>query len=244
MRLTPNLYVVAVASVGVGRAGVLLWTRKRARRRLPRRVTRARAWAPSLARARTAIWVLATRGRVARRLDRQVPLALDALAAGLRTGMSLTMALAEARERVPRPLRGELDRIVADMRGGASASEALHAWPRRRPSAAVALTATALIVAIDVGGAEARTIERVAATLRDRLAVDREVAALSSQARSSAAVVMCAPLLFTLVTGVGDDSSIAFLVQSPVGWGCLALGALLDGAGGWWMWRVTRGSVG
>ena len=77
------------------------------------------------------------------------------------------------------------------------------------------------------------------ATLRERDALAREVRALASQARTSAVVLVAAPLMFALVVGVVDDQVGRFLV-SPAGLVCVVVGLGLDAAGAVWMDRLTR----
>jgi tight adherence protein B len=76
-------------------------------------------------------------------------------------------------------------------------------------------------------------------TLRDRVALDREVAALSSQARASAAVLVVAPIVFAVLAGVADPQVAQVLLAEPLGWACVAGGAVLDGLGALWMTRLV-----
>ena len=77
-------------------------------------------------------------------------------------------------------------------------------------------------------------------TLRDRVALDREVAALSSQARASAAVLVVAPVVFAGLAAVGRPTGRRVLLGSPLGWACLAAGAASTRSGALWM-SPTRG---
>jgi tight adherence protein B len=80
----------------------------------------------------------------------------------------------------------------------------------------------------------------VAATLRERRAVEREATALATQARSSALVIVLAPLAFAALSSLGDPRAGAFLVGTPTGLACLTAGLALDGLGAWWMHRIVR----
>ncbi len=177
-----------------------------------------------------------------RRRARSLPALLEQVARGLRSGSSLRQALEQSIERADATLVPEL-RIVCDKvsRGGALES-ALQDWSARHASEGLRLAVAALSLGIDAGGAHGRALDGVAATLRDRLAVDRELAALSSQARASAAVMASAPILFAAFAAAADPRTAHFLGGTAIGLACLATGLILDGIAAWWMLQLT-GSI-
>ena len=185
--------------------------------------------------------VAAVGDRAAVLVDQALPGVLATIAAGVRSGASLTVAVAEGAGRARGPVAEDLAAVVDSLGAGASLVEALDRWTRERPTPGVRMAGAALSLAAETGGAGARTIDGVAATLRDRLAVDRELAALSSQARASAVVIGVAPVAFVLLTATSDPGVWGFFLRTPAGLGCLALGGVLDAVGAGWMLRVARG---
>jgi tight adherence protein B len=181
------------------------------------------------------------RGRADVRLARSVPDALDAVARSCRSGSSLVSALGELDDG-----DGPAGPVFADVshrvRHGVSLREALDDVLVIHPEPAMRLAAAALLVGSDTGAAPARAVEGVAATLRDRAALDREAAAQATQATASAAVLVVAPVGFGVVAAATDPRVGAFLVSFPFGVGCLAAGASLDLVGAWWMHRLVRGA--
>jgi tight adherence protein B len=171
------------------------------------------------------------------RADRRLPLLLDQVTRHLRAGSSLPAALRAAADAAD----DDTDRLAADLAAGRSLAEAVEDWRRRCATPARDLAAAALTLAAEAGGAVAVVLDGVNETLRDRVALEREVAALSSQARASAAVLVVAPIVFAVLAAVADPRVAEVLVGSPVGWACLATGLLLDALGALWMARlVTR----
>ena len=199
----------------------------------------------------------ARRGRADSRLEQQLPLALESIARSLRSGASVRQAIAEAaaapggfgsgarvgggrRGNTRGRLQAELA-TVADQAGhGAGLVEALEALAARRPRPGVRLAVAALCLGVDTGGAQARAVDGVAATMRERLAVEAEVRALSSQARMSALVIGLAPLGFGAFAAATDPRTSEFLLHTPVGLALVGVGLLLDGAGWLWMQRLCR----
>jgi tight adherence protein B len=157
---------------------------------------------------------------------------LDQVTRQLRSGASLPVAVATAASAGTDP--GTL-RLGDDLTAGAGLGPAVATWHADCPTRARGLVAAALSLAGDAGGAVAAVLDAVTDTLRDRIALDREVAALSSQARASAAVLVVAPVAFAVLAAVADPRVARVLLGSPLGWACLAAGAVLDTAGALWM---------
>jgi tight adherence protein B len=184
-----------------------------------------------------------TRARAERRFDARLPDTVAAVARGLRSGASLRRALADAAAAAPEPVADALRGVVAAADAGTPLTTALDGWARRCPRPDVLLLVAALSLAHDTGGASAQAVDGVAATLRRRQAARAETVALATQARMSAYVLAGAPLVVCLLSLVTGGASARFLLGTPVGLGCLALGLALEGVGAWWMVRLTRWSA-
>lgn len=177
-------------------------------------------------------------GRADRLLEEALPEVLEAVARSLRSGASLHQAVEEAAA-APGLLGLDLGAVAGEVAAGVPLAAALDGWGRRRPLPAVRLAVSALGLGIEAGGAHARALDGVAATVRARAAVTREVRALSAQARLSALVIVLAPLGFSALAAATDPSTAGFLV-TPLGLACLAGGLTLDGLAGLWMHRLSR----
>ena len=151
---------------------------------------------------------------------------------------------------VPRPLtalgtvaqelpESGLGEVVRWVRGGISLSEALDRWvggiAERQTAAAL------LVLGHSSGAAMASSLDRAAASLRQRRALGDEIRALTAQTRASAAVVALAPAGFAVVIAVADPEALGVLFTTPVGLVSLAVGLALEGVGLWWMARLCRG---
>jgi tight adherence protein B len=180
------------------------------------------------------------RGRADARLESQLPAGLEAVARALRSGASLRQAVEEAAGRTPGRLGDELGRVAVQAARGYPLVGALEAMARRRPLPGVRLAVAALCLGAETGGTQARAVDGVATTLRDRLGVAAEVKALSAQARMSALVMSVAPLAFGAFAAATDPRTAAFLFHTMAGSLLLGAGALLDGAGWLWMSRLSR----
>lgn len=187
------------------------------------------------------IGVRIARARRARRAEADLPLVLDGLSAALRSGASPRQALGEVAAATRGPLQPELLAVLDALDAGASIGDALASWPSARTDRSTRATVAALRLALVCGGPPARAVEGVAETVRDRLAVTRELDALVAQARISAVVLMAAPAVFAGFTAYGDERALAFFASVP-GAACLFAGVVLDAAGGWIMLRIAGSS--
>lgn len=178
-------------------------------------------------------------GRHERRRTAQLPEALDAIAAGLRGGLALPAAIAGA-STVGAPLGTELATVAREVEAGRPLTQAVARWQRDATDVHTALAAAALAVAAQVGGPGARAVDGAAASLRERIGSEAEAAALATQGRASAAVLTLAPLAFALLLSSLDPAAGRFLLGTPVGWLCIAVGLGLDALGAWWMARLVR----
>jgi tight adherence protein B len=186
-------------------------------------------------------WVAsgALRGRAALVIDLALPGVLEATARSLRSGTSLRIALSESTSHAPPRLRDSLAAVVVAAERGVPLVGAIDVWAKTTAGDGVRLAGAALAMSAELGGASARALDAVAATLRDRNGVRREVKALSSQARASAVVMGIAPLGFAVLAATIDPQTIHFLLRTPVGVTCLLVGVVLDGLGAAWMHRLA-----
>ena len=182
--------------------------------------------------------LLRHRGQAA--LETALPGAVEAVAAGLRSGSSLRQALGTAATATGGPLGDDLANVVAATERGAGVVAALEQWAARRPLPGVRLAAAALCLGAETGGAAAQAVDGVAATLRQRLATQAEARALATQARVSAVVIAAAPVAFCALSTATDARSAAFLFRTPPGLALLGAGLALDALGALWMARLTR----
>jgi tight adherence protein B len=178
--------------------------------------------------------------RVASRRDRQLPELLDRLAAALRAGDGLRSALGGLAGRAPEPLAADLEPLRRSLASGTALSTAVATWSGDRADRDVRLVAAALLLGATAGGEVARALDRTAASLRERHELASEVHALATQARASAVVLAVAPVGFGALVGTVEPAATTFLLTTPVGLACVALGVGLDALGSVWMARITR----
>jgi tight adherence protein B len=178
--------------------------------------------------------------RHARIVAAAVPETLERVGAELRAGGTVATALT-AIGHGDGPLASDIPRLEARVRLGASLPGALQAWSRERPAPGVEATAGALALSATVGGRAAESLDALAASLRDRLAVADEARALSAQARYSAWVIGVAPVGYIVASAAVDPRSLHLLLGTAGGRACALVGIALELLGVAWMRAIVRG---
>lgn len=181
------------------------------------------------------------RVRAAARVRRplgDLPAAVDALVAALAAGASPRQAVEVV---AAGSASGDLGRAVRLMERGLPLQASLDRWASFHARTDAALVSDALALAGQSGGSLVGALRGVGDTLRDREALAREASALATQARLSAVVLVVAPVGFAALAATLDAGVRRVLLGTPLGWTCLAVGALLDLIGARWMRLVVEG---
>jgi Flp pilus assembly protein TadB len=179
---------------------------------------------------------------VARRRERNavdaVPALLEHVAAALRGGSTVLAALGTASQ--SGPFCSALRAVQARASAGVPLRVALQGLSAAHPLPGVRLAVAAMTFGLDAGGGHAATLDAVAQGVRDGIAHEREVRALSATARASGFVIGAAPLAFAAVVAVIDPNLSGSLFTTGFGRRSLVVGLLLDGVGLWWIHRLLR----
>lgn len=180
------------------------------------------------------------RGLRRRRLELQLPDAADALAAALRGGAGLSQAVAMLIEHQRSPLRDEFSLVVRQQRLGLPMDEALLQLAARNGSRDVELFSATLRVARELGGGLADALQRLAAGLRRRRAIEDKIDALTSQGRTQGVIVSLLPLLLAMALLLLEPRATRPLFTTPPGWATLAVVGGLQIVGWLLIRRIVR----
>ena len=172
---------------------------------------------------------------LANRRDEQLADAIGALTAAVRSGMSVPQAMAYAMREAGSPVRDDLTRVVADIEVGVPLGEAIDAWAERSQSRDVQLVAGALDLHRRSGGDLPAVLDQVAATIRERVAVAREVRALTAQARLSGWILGVLPIGFFAFLWLTSRRDIEGALGTPAGLASVLLGLGLEVGSFFWI---------
>jgi tight adherence protein B len=188
----------------------------------------ARLCLVALGGAAVPLYARAARQRRLRAISEQLADVLSALGSGLRAGHSLLQALGNVAEQTPPPLGAEFGRLLREVGAGIPMEEALQRLLQRTAHPDLELLVTALLVQREVGGNLAEVLDKIAGTIRARLAVQRQLRVLTAQSRLSGWVVGLLPIAVFAVTTVLAPEVERTLTRDPAGRAVAATAALLE----------------
>jgi len=157
---------------------------------------------------------------------------LNLLTNGLRAGFSVLQAIESVANEMPPPTSEEFRRVVQEVQIGLSLEEALQHLLERVPSEDMEFVVTAMKIQREVGGSLAEILDTISFTIRERIRIKGEIRTLTAQARISGAVLALAPIfLFLVINAIAPDYTAEFFQNGLCGYGMLACGLVLIGAG-------------
>jgi tight adherence protein B len=178
-------------------------------------------------------------GRRAEKLREQLPDVLTIMASSLRAGHSFLQALDTTAKEIAQPAATEFQRVVAEIRLGRSAEDALGALSERVGSADFKWAVLAVNIQREVGGNLAEILDNVADTLRERATMRRQVRVLTSEGRLSAWVLASMPFAIALYMFAVNRDYIMLLFTTKTGFMMLGGAGLLLAAGILWMRKIV-----
>lgn len=179
-------------------------------------------------------------GQYLEALGAALPEAIDSIARICKAGIPVQTACGLAAQSLSGPLAEELTAIDRWLRLGLPLKQVLQESAARVPLAEYRFFAVILIISQESGGRLADTLERLAATLRDRAELQLKVQAKTSEARASIKIVAC------LVPGVlaymyfQAPNDFEFLVTDPTGLRVLAYAGCSVALGLFVTWLMVR----
>ena len=179
-------------------------------------------------------------GKRADHLREQLPDVLTIMASSLRAGHSFMQALDTVAKEIAQPAATEFQRVVAEIRLGRPAEDALEALAERVGSADFMWAVLAVNIQREVGGNLAEILDNVADTLRERATLRRQIKVLTAEGRLSAWVLALLPVGIALYMTAANPHYIGLLVTTTIGRVMLAGGLLLMGVGIYWMRRIVE----
>ncbi|MBA8793007.1 tight adherence protein B [Friedmanniella endophytica] len=179
-------------------------------------------------------------GRRQRAFADQLEDSLQLMSSSLRAGHSMLQALNSVAAEAESPTSDEFTRVINEVRVGRPVVETLTETAERMDSKDFVWVSQAIAINREVGGNLAEVLDGVAATIRERNQIRRQVKSLSAEGTMSAYVLMALPLGITAFLSMTNPGYLARFTEGPIGWIMIGVCVLLMTVGAIWLRKVTK----
>ena len=186
------------------------------------------------------VYLSMKRSRRVKAFGQSLPDTLQLMSGSLSAGLSLAQSLDTIVREGSEPMTSEFKRVIAETRLGVSLEDALEGVAQRMDSKDFTWVIMAIRIQREVGGNLAELLLTVAATLREREYLRRQVLALSAEGRLSAYILGGLPPVFMLYLTMTKGDYVEPMYTTPIGWVGLGVMAILLTVGFIWMLKVAK----
>lgn len=183
------------------------------------------------------------RKRRRKKFESLLPETLQLISGSLAAGLSLAQSIDTVVREGQEPISSEFRRVIVETRLGITLDDALEGVADRFDSKDFAWVVMAIRIQRQVGGNLAELLDTVAATMREREYMRRQVAALAAEGKLSAWVLGVLPPGFMLYLFLAKRDYVMPMFTEPLGWLMLAGAATLLSVGVFWMSRLIKVEV-
>jgi tight adherence protein B len=183
------------------------------------------------------------RRRRKKKFEAALPDTLQLMSGSLAAGLSLAQSVDTIVREGTEPIAGEFRKVLVETRLGLSLETALQGVADRFQSKDFDWVVMAINIQRQVGGNLAELLNTVAATMREREYIRRQVAALAAEGKLSAMVLGGLPPAFMMYLLLANRDYVIVLFQRPLGIAMLIGGATILSVGVFWMSRIVKVEV-
>lgn len=162
------------------------------------------------------------------KFEKQLPDALLMVSGAMRAGASLTVAMESMVKEQQPPLSQEFDLLLREQRVGVDFDTALKNMEKRLPIQDFIMVVSGMRISREVGGNLADILETLADTLRMKHQMEGKIKALTAQGKMQGLVMTSLPLFLMFILTHMEPEAMAPLYNTWVGWGTLAVIAVME----------------
>ena len=179
------------------------------------------------------------RRRRAEKVRAELPDALDMVSNSLSAGLTLPQALMRNLSHFPPLVSEEFARILYDTRLGYSIGGAFDNFAKRLPIPDVQMVVIASKIGVAHGGNLADSYRMLSTLLRDNMAFESELKAMTTEGRMQALVMSALPAVMIVLLGLVKRDLVAPLFTTGLGWGALAVLATMQLLAYFWIRKIV-----
>jgi tight adherence protein B len=151
------------------------------------------------------------------KFEEQFPEAIDLVARALRAGHALPTGLGMVADEMPAPVGLEFRKLYDEQNFGLTLPDALRNFALRIPVLDARFFVTAVLTQREAGGNLAEVLDNLAAVIRDRFKVKRQIRVISAHGRITGWVLAGLPPCVAMATFVLSPLHMQTLLGDPLG---------------------------
>lgn len=186
------------------------------------------------------LFVLFVASKRLRKLEEQLPQAVDMIAVSLRAGHTFTTGLLMVAEEISEPLGAEFRLLYDQQTYGKPLPDVLRGLADRVPLLDMRIFVTAVLTQRETGGNLAEVLDKLSSVIRDRFRIRRQVRALSAHGRITGWTLALLPPVVAGVLLIIAPTHIKTLVNDPFGRQLLAGAISLQVVGMFAVRRIVK----
>ncbi|MFC7517921.1 type II secretion system F family protein [Herbaspirillum sp. GCM10030257] len=163
------------------------------------------------------LYVYAKRSSRLKKLEQQLPDAIDLIIRALRAGHAFSSGLQMVGEEMSEPIAGEFRIVHDEISFGVSLQHALTGLSKRVPITDLRYFVVAVLIQRESGGNLTEVLGNLSRLIRDRLKLFAKVRVLSSEGRLSAWVLGVMPFVLAAVMNLVNPDFMSLLWTDPIG---------------------------
>jgi tight adherence protein B len=174
------------------------------------------------------------------KIEEQFPGAIDLIARALRAGHAFTTGLSMVADEVADPVRTEFRLLYDKQNYGMALPDAMRSLAERVPLLDVRFFVTAVLTQRESGGNLSEVLDSLAAVIRDRFRLKRQVRVVSAHGRITGSILACLPIIIAGLLFLLAPQHMALLFTDPLGIRMVMAVVVLQVIGFFWMRKIVN----
>ena len=169
-----------------------------------------------------------------------LPESIDLVGRALRAGHPLTAGFKMAADDGSEPVAGEFRRVFEEQRFGLPLQESLLGMADRVDLVDVRILVTAILIQREVGGNLAEILDNLAAVVRARFTIRRQLRVYTAQGRMTGYLLAALPLILFTILYTLNPSYMSILFTDPVGKLLILVAVSMQLVGFLWIRKIIK----
>jgi tight adherence protein B len=169
-----------------------------------------------------------------------LPEAIDLVGRALRAGHPLTAGFKMAADDGPEPVAGEFRRVFEEQRFGLPIQDSLLGMADRVNIVDVRILVTAILIQREVGGNLAEILDNLAAVVRARFTIRRQIRVYTAQGRMTGYLLSALPIIVFSMLYMINAEYMSILFTDPVGKILIVVAITMQLIGFMWIRKIIK----